>query len=111
MSLGALVGGALGLLVGASAPPRHIGSFFVAGVMPLMFTGAAQFPFLGLDHLRWFQVIVALNPLTYNQRGDAVVAGSGSALDPTVDRPAGARRGRRALLVAGTACFRRRAQD
>jgi len=111
MSLGALVGGALGLLVGASAPPRHIGSFFVAGVMPLMFTGAAQFPFLGLDHLRWFQVIVALNPLTYISEGmRSLLVPEVHSIPLWIDLPvlvvAGA-----ALLVAGTACFRRRAQD
>jgi ABC-2 type transport system permease protein len=63
--LGALVGGALGLVIGTSVPWRHINIVFAAIVTPLMFTGAAQFPFFGLASMRWFQVISALNPLTY----------------------------------------------
>ncbi|HEX4359157.1 MAG TPA: ABC transporter permease [Pseudonocardia sp.] len=111
MTIGALAGGALGLLIGTAAPPRHISSIFAAGLMPLMFTGAAQFPFLGLAHLRWFQVIVACNPLTYvSEAMRALLVPEVHSIPLWIDLPvlvvAGA-----AVLVAGTACFNRRAQD
>ena len=32
---------------------------------PLLFTGSTQFPWRRCDSLRWFQVVCALNPLTY----------------------------------------------
>jgi ABC-2 type transport system permease protein len=111
MTIGAMAGGALGLLIGTAAPPRHISSLFAAGLMPLMFTGAAQFPFLGLYHLRWFQVIVALNPLTYvSEAMRSLLVPEVPSIPLWIDLPvllvAGA-----AVLIGGMACFRRRAQD
>jgi len=38
-------------------------------ITPLLFTGSTQFPFLQLGNLRWFQVICALNPITYVSEG------------------------------------------
>ncbi|MEE3921063.1 hypothetical protein V2I01_31445 [Micromonospora sp. BRA006-A] len=38
---------------------------FTVVMTPIMFTGATQFPLLGLDSLRWYQMICSLNPLTY----------------------------------------------
>ncbi|WP_018683216.1 ABC transporter permease [Actinokineospora enzanensis] len=63
--LGALVGAAIGMTIGTSVQPRQINILFAVILMPLMFTGSTQFPWMGLAHLRWFQVICALNPLTY----------------------------------------------
>ncbi|MGK5671589.1 ABC transporter permease [Micromonospora sp. URMC 106] len=63
--VGALVGAAVGLAFGTLVPTQHIQIMFTVVMTPLMFTGATQFPLLGLDGLRWYQVICALNPLTY----------------------------------------------
>ncbi|MEJ2870423.1 ABC transporter permease [Actinomycetospora sp. OC33-EN08] len=63
--LGCLVGAALGLVIGTSIPPQHINVMFSVLLLPLTFTGATQFPLLGLDSLRWFQVLCLVNPLTY----------------------------------------------
>ncbi|AHH94255.1 ABC transporter permease [Kutzneria viridogrisea] len=63
--LGSLAGAAVGMVVGTSVPQRRINIMFAVILTPLMFTGATQFPWPQLDHLRWFQVICALNPLTY----------------------------------------------
>jgi ABC-2 type transport system permease protein len=38
-------------------------------ITPLLFTGSTQFPFLQISSLRWFQVICALNPITYVSEG------------------------------------------
>ncbi len=62
---GALVGAALGLTFGTLVAPQHIQIMFTVIMTPLMFTGATQFPLLGLSSLRWFQVVCSLNPLTY----------------------------------------------
>ncbi|SFD86468.1 ABC-2 type transport system permease protein [Actinopolyspora alba] len=69
MVLGSLVGGAVGLTVGAAVPPRRINIMFAVILAPLIFTGASQFPWAQLDQLRWFQVVCAFNPLTYVSEG------------------------------------------
>ncbi|GAA4611527.1 ABC transporter permease [Saccharopolyspora hordei] len=67
--LGSLAGAAVGLTVGAAVPPRRINIMFAVILAPLMFTGATQFPWAQLGHLRWFQVLCAINPLTYVSEG------------------------------------------
>ncbi|MFI0465099.1 MULTISPECIES: ABC transporter permease [Saccharopolyspora] len=69
MVLGSLAGAAVGLTVGAAVPPRRINIMFAVILAPLMFTGATQFPWAQLEHLRWFQVLCAINPLTYVSEG------------------------------------------
>ncbi len=67
--LGALAGGAAGLVIGTLVSPRRINVVFAVVITPLLFTGSTQFPFLQLSSLRWFQVICALNPITYVSEG------------------------------------------
>ena len=63
--LGALVGAAIGMTVGTFVTPNRINVVFAVVLTPLLFTGSTQFPWPSLDSLRWFQVICAVNPLTY----------------------------------------------
>jgi ABC-2 type transport system permease protein len=67
--LGTLVGAAMGLTMGTLVPPNRISVAFSLVLTPLLFTGASQYPWPTLDTLRWFQVITALNPLTYVSEG------------------------------------------
>jgi ABC-2 type transport system permease protein len=76
--LGSVVGSALGLILGTAVPVNRINVVFALILTPLLFTGASQYPWASLDHLRWFQVVTALNPLTY------VSEGLRAALEPTV---------------------------
>lgn len=63
--LGSLAGAAIGMTIGTLVTPRRINIMFAVILTPLMFTGSTQFPWRGLDSLRWFQVVCAFNPLTY----------------------------------------------
>ncbi len=67
--LGAITGGATGLTFGTAVPPHRINIMFAVLLAPLMFTGSTQFPWAQLQDLRWFQVVCAVNPLTYVSEG------------------------------------------
>ena len=69
MVLGTLLGAGLGLVLGTLFPPERINIFFSLVFTPLIFTGASQYPWPSLAPLRWFQVLTALNPMTYVSEG------------------------------------------
>lgn len=63
--LGSLLGSSMGLILGTYVPPHRINVTFALVLTPLIFTGCCQYPWPSLANLRWFQVVCALNPLTY----------------------------------------------
>ena len=67
--LGATLGATIGLVIGTSVQPRRIQVLFAVIFTPLLFTGSVQYPWLSLGDLPWFQVLSALNPLTYVSEG------------------------------------------
>jgi ABC-2 type transport system permease protein len=67
--LGCLTGSCLGMIMGTAVPPNRINVMFALILTPLLFTGASQYPWASLEHLRWFQVVTACNPLTYVSEG------------------------------------------
>jgi ABC-2 type transport system permease protein len=66
---GALAAGAMGLVLGTAVPPNRISVAFAVVLTPLIFTGATFYPWSGLHHQRWFQVVTLFNPLTYVSEG------------------------------------------
>jgi ABC-2 type transport system permease protein len=67
--LGALIGAAMGLVLGTFVSPNRINLTFALVTTPLLFTGSSQYPWPSLSNLRWFQVVSALNPMTYVSEG------------------------------------------
>jgi ABC-2 type transport system permease protein len=67
--LGAVLGASLGLVLGTLVPPPRINVLFALVFTPLMFTGASQYPWPSLARLPWFQVVTAMNPMTYVSEG------------------------------------------
>ncbi len=63
--LGSLLGAGLGLVMGTLVVPNRINIVFSLVFTPLLFTGCSQYPWPSLDQLPWFQVLTALNPMTY----------------------------------------------
>ena len=59
----------MGLVLGTAVPPNRISVAFAIVLTPLIFTGAAFYPWAALDSLRWFQVVTLFNPLTYVSEG------------------------------------------
>ena len=69
MVLGSMLGAGLGLLLGTAVVPQRINIVFSLVFTPLLFTGCSQYPWPSLSHLRWFQIVTALNPMTYVSEG------------------------------------------
>jgi ABC-2 type transport system permease protein len=63
--LGSLLGAGIGLVMGTFVVPTRINIVFSLVFTPLLFTGCSQYPWPSLSRLRWFQVVTALNPMTY----------------------------------------------
>lgn len=73
---GAVAGSSLGMLLGTAVPPNRINIMFAVVLTPLLFTGATFYPWAALDHLRWFQVVTLVNPLTYVSEGSRASLGA-----------------------------------
>ena len=69
LALGGVVSAGIGLAIGASVPTGQISIVLTMVALLLMFTGSTTFPLLGLAAVRWFQVICAVNPLSYVSEG------------------------------------------
>lgn len=69
MVLIALMSSALGVILSTVVPIQLFPLVFALVLTPLMFTGAAFYPWASLDSLRWFQVVTLFNPLTYAAEG------------------------------------------
>ena len=67
--LGSLLGASLGLVLGTLVKPNRINIVFSLVFTPLLFTGCSQYPWPSLSKLPWFQVVTALNPMTYVSEG------------------------------------------
>jgi ABC-2 type transport system permease protein len=67
--LASLTSGALGLTIGTSVKPQQIGLIFGVVVMPITFLGCVYYPWAALNHIRWLQWGVLINPIVYMSEG------------------------------------------
>jgi ABC-2 type transport system permease protein len=67
--LSSLLAGMLGLTIGSSVSPRHIGLVFSIIVVPITFLGCVYYPWAGLGKIRWLQIAVLFNPIVYISEG------------------------------------------
>jgi len=67
--MASLVGATVGLTLGTLVGPQQINIMFALILTPMLFTGCTQYPWAELGHLRWFQVLTLLNPMTYASEG------------------------------------------
>jgi ABC-2 type transport system permease protein len=67
--LASLVAGALGLTIGTAVQPKQIGLIFGVVVVPITFLGCVYYPWAALNHIRWLQVGVLINPIVYMSEG------------------------------------------
>jgi ABC-2 type transport system permease protein len=69
LALASLTAGALGLVIGTSVKPAQIGLIFGTVVMPITFLGCVYYPWEMLNHIRWLQRGVLINPIVYMSEG------------------------------------------
>ena len=67
--LASLTAGALGLTIGSNVKPQQIGLVFSIIVIPITFLGCVYYPWAFLNHLRWLQILVLVNPIVYMSEG------------------------------------------
>ena len=69
MILSAFAGASLGLTLGTAVKAEQIGLLNSVILLPIIFTGCVYFSWSALDSIKWFQVVVLFNPLTYSSEG------------------------------------------
>lgn len=69
MALTAVLGAAIGLLLGTALPLTKLSLIFSLVITPLIFTGCMWYPWALLGAIRWFQFVTLFNPLTYASEG------------------------------------------
>jgi ABC-2 type transport system permease protein len=67
--LASLLAGSLGLVIGSTVSPKHIGLVFSIIVVPITFLGCVYYPWAYLEKMRWLQVGVLFNPIVYMSEG------------------------------------------
>jgi ABC-2 type transport system permease protein len=67
--LASLTAGALGLTIGTTVKPSQIGLIFGVVVIPITFLGCVYYPWALLNHIKWLQYGVLINPIVYMSEG------------------------------------------
>jgi ABC-2 type transport system permease protein len=67
--MSSLLAGALGLAIGSTVSPKHIGLVFSIIVVPITFLGCVYYPWAGLQQISWLKYAVLFNPIVYISEG------------------------------------------
>jgi ABC-type multidrug transport system permease subunit len=66
---GALLASSAGLFLGTIIDPRQVSVLFTLVLLPATMLGCVYYPWSALEHVRWLQIGVLLNPLVYVSEG------------------------------------------
>ena len=64
-----LLAGSLGLVIGSTVNPKHIGLVFSIIVVPITFLGCVYYPWAWLKSIPWMKYGVLFNPIVYMSEG------------------------------------------
>ena len=67
--LAGLLAATLGMVLGTIVEPMRFAIMFATVIIPMIFLGAAYYPWAGLAKIPWLQFLVLLNPLVYVSEG------------------------------------------
>jgi ABC-type multidrug transport system permease subunit len=66
---GALLSASAGLFLGTIIDPRQVSVLFTLVLLPASMLGCVYYPWAALEHVRWLQIAVLVNPLVYVSEG------------------------------------------
>jgi ABC-type multidrug transport system permease subunit len=66
---GALLSASAGLFLGTIIDPRQVSVLFTLVLLPASMLGCVYYPWAALEHVRWLQIGVLVNPLVYVSEG------------------------------------------
>lgn len=67
--LAGLLAATLGMVLGTIVEPMRFAIMFATVIIPMIFLGAAYYPWAGLAKIPWLQLLVLVNPLVYVSEG------------------------------------------
>ncbi|MQY09810.1 ABC transporter permease [Actinomadura macrotermitis] len=69
MIMGSLLSAAGGLLLGTLMDPQKMQMLFALVLLPMSMLGCVYYPWAALEHVRWLQITVLVNPMVYVSEG------------------------------------------
>jgi ABC-type multidrug transport system permease subunit len=69
LAAAALLTSALGLLLGTIMDPRKMQMLFAVILLPATMLGCVYYPWAALEHIRWLQLLILVNPMVYMSEG------------------------------------------
>jgi ABC-2 type transport system permease protein len=69
MVAGSLLASSGGLLLGTLIDPQKIQVLFALVLLPMTMLGCVYYPWAAMQHIRWLQIAVLLNPIVYLSEG------------------------------------------
>lgn len=69
LAASSLLTAALGLLLGTAMDPRKMQMLFAVILLPATMLGCVYYPWSALQHIRWLQIAVLINPMVYMSEG------------------------------------------
>jgi ABC-2 type transport system permease protein len=69
LAAAALLTSSLGLLLGTIMDPRKMQMLFAVILLPATMLGCVYYPWAALQHIRWLQLVILINPMVYMSEG------------------------------------------
>jgi len=69
LAAASLLTSSLGLLLGTVMDPRKMQMLFAVILLPATMLGCVYYPWAALNHIRWLQLVILINPMVYMSEG------------------------------------------
>jgi ABC-type multidrug transport system permease subunit len=69
LAAASLLTSSLGLLLGTIMDPRKMQMLFAVILLPATMLGCVYYPWAALNHIRWLQMVILINPMVYMSEG------------------------------------------
>jgi ABC-type multidrug transport system permease subunit len=69
LAAASLLTSSLGLLLGTVMDPRKMQMLFAVILLPATMLGCVYYPWAALNHIRWLQLLILVNPMVYMSEG------------------------------------------